>query len=539
MNTRFTLTVKDILTRKHFENCELVAGKQGLDRVVKWVHVFEVTEVGDLLKGDELILSTGFGWKENESLIISLVKQLINRNAAGLCIEVGKYVKGVPDEVKEIANENNFPILLFYNEVPFVEITQDIHSFLISQHYEVITNLENYSHKLSKKLLSIYNYYEILRFLQQYLNLQVIYYSDSNKYQFIPEVNEEVKNEIINKIIIYEESNGSSYVLGQSVQVLQREYARVYLVSNDRELGEFESLILDRTVTSLAQHFLRVLYTAEKRKAEEAEWILDWLQGEHDADTVREHLSYYKGSQNFKGAVVCIFKLHDNEDENKAPDSIFLKMMFQTIFDQKEFFVLIVEKRNHIISILINKGCIDDWKERVNKCITKLIDNDIFSFSSYAIGQYVNNLSKVNKSYNTAKETLEFQQKLEECKRKYYFEDLHMYRIISLVNKNSNFIEFVDEYLGPVINYDRKHNSNLMGTLKTYLECNGSKKETAKKIYVVRQTLYHRIAKLEKLLGKDFMMTEKRQAIEFSLLAYEYLSAVKELDDEEDMVELS
>jgi purine catabolism regulator len=66
-------------------------------------------------------------------------------------------------------------------------------------------------------------------------------------------------------------------------------------------------------------------------------------------------------------------------------------------------------------------------------------------------------------------------------------------------------------------------------TLKMYLACNGSKQETAKKLFVVRQTMYHRIEKLETLLGSDFMSSEKRLAIEFMLLAYDYLNTTENL----------
>lgn len=61
-----------------------------------------------------------------------------------------------------------------------------------------------------------------------------------------------------------------------------------------------------------------------------------------------------------------------------------------------------------------------------------------------------------------------------------------------------------------------------------YLACNGSKKETAERLFVVRQTLYHRIQKLQQLLGADFMKPEKRLAIELMIQAYEYLAASRE-----------
>lgn len=85
-----------------------------------------------------------------------------------------------------------------------------------------------------------------------------------------------------------------------------------------------------------------------------------------------------------------------------------------------------------------------------------------------------------------------------------------MYRLISLVHKHSNLNGLVEEYLEPIIQYDQKHNANLLETLRVYLSCNGSKKETADRVFVVRQTLYHRLEKLEKLLGSDFMESEKK-----------------------------
>ncbi|GAA3317027.1 hypothetical protein GCM10020331_014690 [Ectobacillus funiculus] len=84
-----------------------------------------------------------------------------------------------------------------------------------------------------------------------------------------------------------------------------------------------------------------------------------------------------------------------------------------------------------------------------------------------------------------------------------------MYRILSMLNEQSDLQGIVMEYLDPVVRYDKKYNGKLMETLRVYLSCNGSKQETANRLFVVRQTLYHRITKLEGLLGNDFMNSEK------------------------------
>ena len=50
-------------------------------------------------------------------------------------------------------------------------------------------------------------------------------------------------------------------VLRQPIQVLGENYAELLICSSDRELTDFDSLILDRTATALAQHLLReVIY---------------------------------------------------------------------------------------------------------------------------------------------------------------------------------------------------------------------------------------------------------------------------------------
>ena len=66
-------SVADLLARKHFQNTEIIAGKGGLNRAVKWVHIVEVTNIRNLLKGEELILSTCLAWAKKEEVFISIL----------------------------------------------------------------------------------------------------------------------------------------------------------------------------------------------------------------------------------------------------------------------------------------------------------------------------------------------------------------------------------------------------------------------------------------------------------------------------------
>ena len=180
------ITVTDVLSRKHFEQTKVIAGNDGLGRGVKWVHVVEVTNIQKLLNGHELILTTGVSWKDTIDLCLSFLQQLIDSNASGLCIEMGTYTSTIPKEMIQLAEEHQFPIIIFEQEVPFVEITQDIHTYLINQQYKMISDLEQYAQSLNKKLLTTEHHHEILQFFQKTLDTQVIFQLHEQEMEYFP-----------------------------------------------------------------------------------------------------------------------------------------------------------------------------------------------------------------------------------------------------------------------------------------------------------------------------------------------------------------
>ena len=525
------LNVSDILQRKHFENIEVIAGKDGLNRLVKWVHIVEVTNIRNLLNGNELILSTGVAWRDNDNLFVSLLNQLIEAQASGLCVEIGTYTSNIPSKVIEIANQFHFPIILFHQEVPFVEITQDIHTLLINQQYEIISNLENYSQLLNKKLLTIKHSNEILKFVHQYLQTYVMIIFTNHRRTVYPKVSTLEEEQMLNDI---EKNVRSASSLEVSINLLGSQYANLVLYSRNRLLTEYDQLILDRTATALAQFFIRELYVAEKRRVEETVWIKGWLEGEQNAESVSDFLSFHLPLLKPKGAFVCLYKFVSIE---RYPNITYFKLQFRSILEQRGFSFFTIEKRNTMIFIVLDERMRDTWKQRMKEGITFLLESEsqlgkAAMNPQIIVGKYVQDVVNIHQSYQTAIEALRIKEGLKHSDDYYFYDDLHIYRLISLLNQQSDLYELILEYLEPVISYDKKYNGKLMDTLKMYLQCNGSKQETAKKLFIVRQTLYHRLQKLEVLLGYDFMKHEKRLVIEFMVMSYDFLQVSKQLKAE-------
>lgn len=529
MNFEGKLSVQEILQTQHFADAKVIAGEAGIHRLIRWVHVLEVTSIQNLLHGNELILSTGVGWKEDHNSFYSLVQQSINANAAGLCIELGTYISKIPQKIIDLANSYDFPIIVFFKKVKFIDITQEIHSLLIKKHYQILEDLEEYSSNLNQLLLSSNPHKKILEFLHDYLKVTVFYISNQGEIQVIPKKTP-IEQEKIFQALQRDEVTSSLHSAHQSVQALDHTFADLFIVSERDEITEFDSLILDRSAIALAQSLLRELYIEEQRKTEEGEWVRTWLAGKNSEEQIHKYLLEIDPNLRPNGCTVLLCKA---ENLNKVTSEFnYFKLYTRSIFERKGIFLLTHIEKDTIIFILLNNRKDNDFKYRVQEVIDHLkgsefIKKQKLSHLEFSVGKFVNNLDYVKSSYHTAKETMSLREKMPNELLNYFYEDLYIFRLVLAANSQGVLHEFIHDYIGPVLLHDQQNNGELLKTLKVYLQCKGAKKETAEQLHIVRQTLYHRLDRLYELIGRDFMEPYKRQAIEASISAYEYASASK------------
>lgn len=113
-------------TLPYADKLKLVAGRNGLDRIIKWVHYLENPEYIVWLKGGELILTTCVFMKDVTSELLKLVKELNSRKVSGLVLNVGPYINETPKEVIDAANFFDFPVFELPFQVRFIDISQSI-----------------------------------------------------------------------------------------------------------------------------------------------------------------------------------------------------------------------------------------------------------------------------------------------------------------------------------------------------------------------------------------------------------------------------
>jgi purine catabolism regulator len=112
----------------------LLHGEHGLDRPVRWVHTSELAEAAQLLKGGELLLTTGLGLVGRGAVgQRAYVAALSEHRAAALAIELGWTFSEVPAALVEAARQYDVPLLALREIVPFVEITERVQTSILER----------------------------------------------------------------------------------------------------------------------------------------------------------------------------------------------------------------------------------------------------------------------------------------------------------------------------------------------------------------------------------------------------------------------
>jgi purine catabolism regulator len=120
------ITVEDVLGLPAMRGAAVLAGRSGLDRVVRFVNVMEVPDVLRWTRADELLLTTGYPIRSTPEALDDFVAALDSRRLAGLAVKLGRYLDDLPDAMLASADRLGFPVLQIPDNIGFDEIINQV-----------------------------------------------------------------------------------------------------------------------------------------------------------------------------------------------------------------------------------------------------------------------------------------------------------------------------------------------------------------------------------------------------------------------------
>ena len=122
-------------------------------RTVRWVHSSEIYEIAPLLRGGELLLTTGLGLagctaEERRAY----VRALAARDVAGLALELAGSLPEPPEDMVAEAERLGLPFVALQRRYPFVEVTEQVNSAILDSSIVRLRHADDVGRALSRVL---------------------------------------------------------------------------------------------------------------------------------------------------------------------------------------------------------------------------------------------------------------------------------------------------------------------------------------------------------------------------------------------------
>lgn len=139
LSVRQVLTLERVLAGEP----EVVAGAAQLDRPVRWVHVAEAPDVGVMLSGGEMVLTTGVLLAGDEEKQAEYIRSLHRAEAAAVVLGLGRAFPSPPEVMRRAAERCGLPMIVLHRPFPFAELTEEVQARLVRRKFAAVSLSES------------------------------------------------------------------------------------------------------------------------------------------------------------------------------------------------------------------------------------------------------------------------------------------------------------------------------------------------------------------------------------------------------------
>src|SRR5690606_314526 len=137
------ISVREALSLPVLQGAEVLAGEDGLDRVVSSVNVMEVPDVLPWVRPGELLLTTGYPLRAHvETDMAEWIAALDDHGLAGLAIKLARYVDELPAEALAEADRRGFPVVTFPDDLGFDDVINQVLTIVINRRADTLARAE-------------------------------------------------------------------------------------------------------------------------------------------------------------------------------------------------------------------------------------------------------------------------------------------------------------------------------------------------------------------------------------------------------------
>ncbi|MGM8932105.1 PucR family transcriptional regulator [Salinicola halophyticus] len=169
------LDLATALRETNLRHARVVAGERSLGRPLRWVHMVDHPDIIAWVREGQLLLTTGYHWPDEPKAERALIEALVEKGLAGVALAVPRFLTAFPETSRRVAESLDFPLLEIPWDVPFSQITEEVHAWLIARQGQLIARAERIHRDLTRSALTARSLGDIATALSLLLERDVLF----------------------------------------------------------------------------------------------------------------------------------------------------------------------------------------------------------------------------------------------------------------------------------------------------------------------------------------------------------------------------
>ncbi|MFB7091179.1 PucR family transcriptional regulator [Streptomyces sp. NPDC056296] len=511
---------------------EILAGADRLHRTVRWVHAGEVPNIASLLKGGELLLTTGYGLGTRPAEQRAFVRTLAERGIAALVVELGPRFGRLPAALVDTARAAGLPLVQLHREVPFVTVTEEIHTEIVNGHYALLQRAEEVHRRCTEALLGGGGVPQVLGILADFGGNPVFLETTDGRLLYAAGAGPEGAD----PLQVWEGLRGphkeAPPPAGSALVDVPgggpgtgSVRARLVLLPVRSPLAPVHRMAAERAAGILAVVLMQARQEEELAARGRGDFLTDLAEGRitpEDAPAQARVLGFKPGA----GPLLpVVMRLGDTLSPAGGGWAVLARAVAEELASVGVPVLLGVRPVEGRVPLLLGLRT-ESERTAVADRVAVALRAGVERAGMHPPGAQppvvvvgvAGGWAAASASLRHAAETATAAQGLTD--RPWYDArrldiDLLLWRL----REHPDLAAFVDRAIGPLRDHDNRSKPPLLPTLQTYLAHAGRKAETARELHLNRQTLYNRLARIGELLGTDLDDPQTVLALSLALRA--------------------
>ncbi|GGK72041.1 CdaR family transcriptional regulator [Sphaerisporangium melleum] len=476
------VSVGEVLGVSTLAGARLIGGESGLDRVVQRLNVMEVPDILAWVKPHELLLTTGYPLRNTPQSLGTLVTDLDERGLAALGVKLGRYVDELPGEMVEQADRLGFPLILLPNDVGFDDILNQVLTDILNRQAALLARTEEAHRALVQIVLAGGGLREVVAEVAGLLDVSVAVVDAAGA--VLSAAGDTAALEAVPAV------SGGGYTV-VPVVAGGHHHGRIVAYTPGGAMREGDVGILERAATVAALVVTRQEAVTAVESKYRADFLRDVLTGRGGLRVAARARAFGWDLERPVGVVVA-----EIDPEWDIPPDRLLAAWVTALRRHDPNGA--VAGFSHEVVAIVGSGV--DLTRLAKDATASFADSRPATFST-GMSRVAQGADALPDAYGQALKAARVGRQLHGRGAVAHFDQLGVYRLLSLVNDTAELHAFVKETLGPLAGDDDAENADLRRTLQVLLETNLNVAETARRLHFHYNTLRYRIGKLERMLG--------------------------------------